>query len=394
MTLCKEFEAAMSACGFWEKHPVVAVGFSGGCDSLTLLRLTKDWCAKMGGDLVALHVNHTMRPQAGQEAEKLSAWCQRQGVRCVVLKPDSAPKSQKQARIARYNLMGAWCHHHHVHHLLVGHHQYDQDETVAMRCLRRSGVQGLMGMHAVTATSWGRLLRPLLDLSPSLWSERSIVDDPSNNDERYERVRVRGALQHQGRQLCRDVRGYAQELWAVRVRSAQSFFVQHVRCWRDGSVRILADRTGLDDQSFLWILERIIMTVSGKTLPARGHVLHNVQKRLPHLTQGKYITAGGCVFMRDATHIYVVREAKRIKPLTLASGKTQVFDGRFCVINDTRKLVKLYAADQKGVSQNIKSASLPVFAKKRSICKVFLVPCRGKVYGFFAPRIPLMGRRL
>lgn len=394
MNIHKTFDLIMNAYGFWEENPFVAVGFSGGRDSLALLRLTQKWCAKNGGRLVALHVNHRMRPCSNDQAKQLEAWCQNQGVLCFILEPEYAPRNQKQARIARYNLIGAWCQDHAVHHVLVGHHRQDQSETVAMRCLRGSGVHGLVGMRPVTVTAWGRLLRPLLTLDAGLWHDPAVIHDPSNDNRLYERVRVRQALTRESRQLCDVVRRYAQDLLAVRVRLAQAFFVQNVRCWRDGRCSVRRDITEQDAGSILWMLERIMMTVSGKALPARGRVLQNLKDRLSCLTLGKCVTAGGCLFICDVTHFHVVRENKRVQPCSLQAKSTQNFDGRFCVTNATGKVVTLFSDTRKGFLRNTKSTSLPIFVKKGRICKVSLVPCKGKVYGCFAPRMPLMGRRL
>lgn len=394
MTLQETFDFTMNSCGFWEENPVVAVGFSGGCDSLALLRLTQAWCSKVGGRLVALHVNHAMRAESHEQAQNLVQWCQDHDVSCVVLKPNNVPRNQQQARMVRYELLGSWCHANTVHHMLVGHHKNDQCETVAMRCLRGSGVQGLSGMSVVSVTAWGRLLRPLLELSPDLWKTRAVIEDPSNHNPRYERVRVRRALTPCGLKLCDDVQRWAQELLAVRVQSAQSFFVQNVRCWRNGSCRVDADITRQNRESMRWMLERIMMTVSGKTFPARGRVVCALQHRLCLLKKGKRLTAGGCVFLRDDQYIHVMRETKRVKTCALEAGAARLFDGRFYITNKTKQPVQLCASDKKEVTCNVKSCSLPIFMKKRSNRRVYLIPYKRKVYGFFAPRMPLFGRRL
>jgi tRNA(Ile)-lysidine synthase len=84
-------------------------------------------------------------------------------------------------------------------HLLLGHHQGDQAETLMMRALSSSAARGLAGMAALVETRSVRLLRPQLDFPPhrlrSYLTERGVcwVEDPSNRDPHALRARLRAA---------------------------------------------------------------------------------------------------------------------------------------------------------------------------------------------------------
>jgi tRNA(Ile)-lysidine synthase len=105
---------------------------------------------------------------------------------------------QQAAREARYRLLFQACGQRGILHLLVAHHADDQSETIAMRAARDSGADGLAGMAALLEQPQARLLRPLLAvprerLTATLQARRvNWIDDPSNDDPRFERVRVRG----------------------------------------------------------------------------------------------------------------------------------------------------------------------------------------------------------
>lgn len=196
-----EFASLMAPLGPFETKPAVAVGVSGGRDSLSLAFLTREWAADRGGRVLALIVDHGLRPQSSAEVEATRALLARHDISSEVLawsgrKPDSG--IQAAARSARYRLLFEACRRHGILHLLLGHHADDQAETVAMRAARATGPDGLAGMAAVVEHRDARLLRPLLAVArmrlTATLMERGVrwIDDPSNADPRFERSRLRG----------------------------------------------------------------------------------------------------------------------------------------------------------------------------------------------------------
>ena len=199
------FAALMTPFGPFESRPVLGVAVSGGRDSLALSMLAHDWAVARGGEAIGLTVDHGLRPESADEASATREALQRQGVACEVLRwTGSKPAHglQAAARAARYGLLFAACRRLGILHLLVAHHAEDQAETVTMRAAHGSGPDGLAGMAAVVEQRDARLLRPLLgvrraSLTAYLQARGlSWIDDPSNNDPRFERVRIRenGAL--------------------------------------------------------------------------------------------------------------------------------------------------------------------------------------------------------
>jgi tRNA(Ile)-lysidine synthase len=198
-----EFEDLMQPLGPFEDKPHMAVAVSGGADSLALTLLAHAWARQRGGTVTALTVDHGLRPAAAGEARQVGAWLGSHGITHEILpwrgqKPHSG--IQAAARAARYDLLAQWCRRQGVLHLLVAHHGDDQAETVLLRADKNSGPAGLSAMAPVRALAGVRLLRPLLrtrhdDLVATLAAiEQPWLEDPSNQDARFARIRARRRL--------------------------------------------------------------------------------------------------------------------------------------------------------------------------------------------------------
>ena len=196
------FAAAMAGLGPFPPAPKLAVAVSGGADSLALALLTRDWLNGPGGSMVALVVDHGLRPESGAEADLTLTRLTGLGIaglKLTVKGLEKGPALAGRARDARYDLLLGACEDRGLGHLLLGHHRDDQIETVQMRVLSGSGLRGLAGMRAVTVNGPVRLLRPLLsvpseDLRAYLTARRvAWVEDPSNRDPSSTRARLRAA---------------------------------------------------------------------------------------------------------------------------------------------------------------------------------------------------------
>ena len=178
---------------------VIAAGVSGGADSLALaLRLQA-----AGKKVVALTVDHGLRPQSRQEAEYVGQVMHQAGIEHHILTWAGAKPTrgiEAAARQKRYELLEQWCLSHGVKTLAVGHHRRDQAETFLLRLLRGSGVDGLSCMLPVSARGGVRLIRPQLGDDPdrlrAYLQERNIrwVEDESNGCEDFWRVKIRHFL--------------------------------------------------------------------------------------------------------------------------------------------------------------------------------------------------------
>jgi tRNA(Ile)-lysidine synthase len=181
----------------------VGIAVSGGPDSLALLALA---AAARPGLIEAATVDHGLRPESRGEAEMVAKAAKTLGVphRTLTVLWDKKPESaiQERARIERYKLLAAWVREQGLQALVTAHHLDDQAETFIMRLARGAGVRGLAGMRRLAPVPGSdvTLLRPLLGWRRAELEQIctefgfSPVDDPSNADEQFERVRVRRGL--------------------------------------------------------------------------------------------------------------------------------------------------------------------------------------------------------
>ncbi len=187
-----------SLSNFVEEGTMVALAVSGGSDSLGLLHLAVE---RLGSEkLRVLTVDHCLREGSQVEAEQVGRWAAALGVTHHILtwqgeKP--ATGIQAKARVARYDLMTAWCKAHGVAVLLTAHTLDDQAETVKMRAARTDSARSLAGIWPETTWNDVRIVRPLLHMRREQLRDflraRDIswIDDPSNENRRFERVRIR-----------------------------------------------------------------------------------------------------------------------------------------------------------------------------------------------------------
>ena len=303
-----EFAALLAPFAPFEARPVLAVAVSGGRDSLALALLADEWAAARDGRVLALIVDHGLRPEAADEARATRERLAGRGIDAEILvwsgdKPST--RLQQAAREARYRLLFEACRRHGVLHLMTAHHADDQAETVAMRAARESGPDGLAGMAAAVEHRDLRLLRPLLDVPrrrlTATMEARGVdwVDDPSNQDRRFERIRVRqdgvapGIVRDAGRTV-RDRALAATVLGALELGS-DGLALDHVV--------VSQLRKDITEQ----LLSRVVQAVGGLDYPPRRERLERAAARLSqgarHGKSGKSqdFTLSGCqlMFRRD-----------------------------------------------------------------------------------------------
>lgn len=161
-------------------------------------------CAEaLPGGFEVATVDHGLRAAAAAECALVEATCTARGIACTTLKVALAPGNvQQAARRARYAALGAWAAQRGLVALATAHHADDQAETLLMRLNRGSGLGGLAGIRPAARMPGCAVpvIRPLLDVRRSELARViaavgvQSVADPSNQDDRFDRVRVRAAL--------------------------------------------------------------------------------------------------------------------------------------------------------------------------------------------------------
>jgi len=218
--------------------PGLVIAVSGGADSTALLVIAARWAQqrknlrRKAPALIAVTIDHGLRPQSGREAQAVKRLARRLGVPHRTLRwRGTKPKTgvQEAARHARYRLLAEAASRAGYAHVLTAHTLDDQAETVLFRLARGSGLTGLAGMARVSPLPVrGRraicLVRPLLGIPKArLVATLQAAgighsEDPTNRDPRFARPRLRTlmpALASEGL----DARGLAR--LAARMRRAE-----------------------------------------------------------------------------------------------------------------------------------------------------------------------------
>lgn len=175
----------------------LVVAFSGGLDSSVLLELAY----RSGLPVRAVHVHHGLSPVADDWVLHCQQVCGARDIELAVVRITVEARGeglQAAARAARYQALGAQVAP--TEALLTAHHADDQAETLLLRLLRGTGVDGLAGIPVSARFGAGWLVRPLLqyrraDLRPfAEASNLDWVEDPANAALRFDRVRVRQSV--------------------------------------------------------------------------------------------------------------------------------------------------------------------------------------------------------
>lgn len=184
----------------WPEGGRLGLAVSGGPDSLAMLLLAE---AAIPGRFEVATVDHGLRPASAGECALVADICNARGIPCSILQIAVAPGNvQSEARKARYTALAAWAEHRVLSAVATAHHADDQAETLLMRLNRGSGLSGLTGVREARFMpgSAVSVIRPLLAFRRGELGELVAaagldpVQDPSNADTRFDRVRIREAL--------------------------------------------------------------------------------------------------------------------------------------------------------------------------------------------------------
>ena len=299
------------------KDSKMAVAVSGGVDSMCLLY----WLHAVGANVICLHVNHRLRPEADIETEYVASTCKKLNIPCEIFywnedKPDNGLEAA--AREARYKMMTDFCHENDIEYLVVAHQSDDQIETFLMNLSRGSGLYGLAAMMPESVRDGIKILRPLLNVSRA--EIKQYCDDNNikyfvdsmNSDEHYTRVKIR-----KNRHLLDDDLGIsdARILLAIqnlsRTREWMDKYIESrvemvIRSW--GALFVSSFLFDEAEEIRLKFLGTLIQKIGGDNYQVR---LNSLQNALSKLGADCKFTLGHCTIRRLNDRILIVPEGKR-----------------------------------------------------------------------------------
>jgi len=306
----------------------VAIAVSGGGDSMALMWLCAQWAGKtrQPPQLTVLTVDHGLRPESRDEVQWVVEEAGKLGLRAVMLqwrgdKPVNGV--QERARQARYDLLIGWCIDHGAGALVTAHSLDDQAETFMMRLARGSGVDGLAAMRPMREDRVA-ILRPLLGIARARLRDTLVaagvswLEDPSNSDQRFERVRWRATLQRL------ETEGLAAGMMALSARRIERarLALDHATSRLEAQVVAhgekqasfpLAAVQGEPEEVTLRLLRRLIMRYGAGGEPPELSALERLSEWIALGVSGGR-TLAGCRITRRKDAVRVSREPPRRQP--------------------------------------------------------------------------------
>ncbi len=299
-----------------------------------MAQLADTWAAARGGRVLALVLDHGVRPAAATEAALAASWLAARGiaVRRLAL-PPAGPRPAETLRAERLAVLADAAAEAGCLHLLLAHHRGDQAETVLVRALRGSHAAGLAAMAPSRAAGRVRLVRPLLGLGAGALRDvlraagQPWIEDPSNAAGSV-RARLRAALADQTGEGVgvRALAGVALAAAVARAAAAElrdRLLAEAVVLLPQGCARIDAGRlAAAADTAAAAALAAVLRAVGGHAQPVRAA---RVVGLLARLRAGRAGSAAGCLLRPGRGGWLVCRE-----PAAVAAAATVPSDGRLC----------------------------------------------------------------
>ncbi|MEM9331799.1 MAG: tRNA lysidine(34) synthetase TilS [Pseudomonadota bacterium] len=336
----------------------VIVAVSGGSDSIALLNLAASWANAVDADLRVVTVDHGLRPEAAAEAAFVAGVCEGLGIRHFTLaweglKPTSG--ISQAARHARYLLMEEFANDVGAEEILVGHTSDDQAETIWMRNSRDGGSpqwRGLSGMAELMQLPSGvRVRRPLLNLGRTTLREylkeigQPWIEDPSNVDVSFERVRARQNLERSSipKQSIVRLGELAGRQRAMAARTVCELLTDKL-CVKNGPVFSV-------NHGFFENLPENVAVLAAQILVAlaggREHFIpHDVAKKIIEMRNGDRLTAGYSIVELRGTCVRLYRENRNLAAMHVPPYSHVIWDNRLMIENNTSHSYMCSAMDR------------------------------------------------
>ncbi len=311
----------------------LALAVSGGADSICMTLLSH----QLKLQPIVLIVDHKLREESSEEAEwvskyiqskfqfetKILTWGDQQGIKNV----------QASARNARYNLLIEECKKLNIDYLSTAHNKNDQGETILMNIMRGSGIDGLVGIKPLSKLLDQNLLRPMLDFTREeiiqYLNKFDIewVNDRSNNNSKYERVKIRHLIREIGDSDLVNAHHLLNRLVLLgnNALRTQNFIDQYVKnkidnlcyTWSVGLITIdVKQLLEEEEEIILRILRHIIKSVGKQNYFVRLKKLMRLYNSLQISFERKInfdVTLGGCMiwlFLKDEKKYLAISQEK------------------------------------------------------------------------------------
>lgn len=313
----------------YPQNTPIAIAVSGGVDSM-YLALYLHQQHSHDYPMVALIIDHKLRAESTDEAIWVASYLKHKGITAHILDAQFPPdfhtlrspdkSTQEAAREARYKALLDYCVKNNIKYLCFGHNLDDLLETLIMNIERGSGLDGAASIPATLVRQGVTILRPFLHTPRALIIEQMEtmkacwIEDPSNSNEQFKRVRVRKWLKTYPDYSILLERA---ALFSENIRRTQSFIEEEliraeqqlvIYDHRRFAQLVLAQFRILHEEMRLRLLIKILERIGGKNIKPR---LENLL-RLVNEMEGGAIgqTFHNCELMSKDNILFIMPEYK------------------------------------------------------------------------------------
>tara|TARA_B100001250_G_scaffold354473_1_gene328347 strand:- start:162 stop:1193 length:1032 start_codon:yes stop_codon:yes gene_type:complete len=303
------------------KTDKIGVAVSGGPDSLALAFFAKCFSINKNINCYFFLIDHGLRKESHKEAKYIALELKKFNIFLKLIKwKGKKPESNihHYARIHRYDLISKYCKKMKIKKLLVGHQQDDLVENFFIRLFRGSGLKGLASFGIESALREGniKILRPLINYKKSDLEHISkkvfkvFINDPSNNDEKFTRSRIRNFLREENFDLEKL------KLTLKNLNKSDQAIEHYVKKNIDENCNYLIKKRKImlsgkffqnSEEIIFRSLNFIFTKISKKNYPPRGKKMLDFISRIKG-KNFKKTTLGGCLIEKVNKTIIIYKE--------------------------------------------------------------------------------------
>tara|TARA_A100001388_G_scaffold207356_1_gene157946 strand:- start:136 stop:1185 length:1050 start_codon:yes stop_codon:yes gene_type:complete len=301
----------------------VMIGVSGGADSLSILFFSQCYAIKHNVKFYPVIIDHNLRKESYIEAKNLKFKLKKNfNINCKILKKKNTKINkniQSSARDLRYDLFYKECSKHKIGYLLLGHHKNDMIENFFIRLVRGSGLKGLVSFDKkVSDYNDIKIVRPFLStpkkdlININKKTFGFLIDDPSNNNDRFLRTRIRKLLRNLEKEGLNLDKFYLTLKNLAKSNQVIEFFVE--KNVVENSKYFEKDKKIILNQSFFKNPEEIILRsfmqvinqISKKKNYPRGKKVLGLLDSIKFSSKNVKLTLSGCIIekINDSVIIY------------------------------------------------------------------------------------------
>jgi tRNA(Ile)-lysidine synthase len=319
-----KFNRAFLTATKQESATKLAIAVSGGSDSMALCFMLHQCLKKERVELTALIIDHKLRKDSSQEAEKTSITLKKHNIKHHIipwLGPKPLSNLQEKARIARYTLLTNYCLEHNIPYLATAHQEDDQAENFIMRLNHGSGIYGLAGIPQTNIFNQVMIMRPLLNFSKKelqdFLKEQNIdwIEDPSNQNEKFTRVKARKILVKRPKLTqvlinLTKIMARAKESIEYIVNQSMAnlvtFFLQGYASFN------LCQFNALPQEIKFRLLLKVLQKINTKEKPPRAERVEKLLNKLNSYKSFSASTLYGCLISRKKDVLIITPEVNNI----------------------------------------------------------------------------------